>query len=280
MKFSDLFVTHAGQTGLLPVLTEFFLVFTVFCFLGMTIFALATRNEVAPEHRVSSVLTAIICAVAGVSYLLIRAYYHAMLETLIQTPSAAARHDLIFTSYLAIGQYRYVDWAVTTPLLLLKNVLLLRVRPHEVKWSLATLLIADFLMVLTGYIGEQQLGSRGEVLAGGRYFWGTVSTGFYLVIPVILYQVYHHFAARAQPEERLAYRLLAYATVTTWGIYPIGYLVPAMFPNADLNWVHLAFSVADVVNKVGVGVIAYLAAAKVLEKTVPKGAVMPARTVG
>ncbi len=280
MKFSDLFVTHAGQAGLLPVLTEFFLIVTIFSFLGMTIFSLATKNEVAPAHRVSSVLTAIICALAGVSYLVIRSYYHAMLETLVQTGDARARHDLVFASYMAIGQYRYMDWAVTTPLLLLKNVLLLRVKPREVAGSLTVLLTADFLMILTGYIGEQQLGPDGGVLAGGHYFWGTISTLFYLVIPVVLYQVYRRFASRAEHEERLAYRLLAYATVTTWGIYPIGYLVPAMFPNADLNWVHIAFSIGDVVNKVGVGVIAYLAAAKVLEKVVPKSVVADARTVG
>ena len=44
----------------------------------MTIFALATKGSVSPEHRTSSVLTAIICFVAGCSYVLIRAYYHAM----------------------------------------------------------------------------------------------------------------------------------------------------------------------------------------------------------
>lgn len=262
------------------MLTEFFLLVAVFSFLGMAVFSLATKNEVAPEHRVSAVLTAIICAVAGLSYLFIHHYFHEMLEPLSQAASGSERRHIIFASYLAIGQYRYMDWAITTPLLLLKNVLLLKIRPSEEPRTIALLLAADFWMILAGYIGEQQLGPSGEVLAGAHYRWGFLSTLGYLVIPLILLSLYRRYAARVGREERLAYRLLGYATVTTWGVYPIGYLVPAMFPNADLNWVHIAFTVADVVNKVGIGVIAYLAGAKVLERVVPKEATMPARTVG
>ena len=280
MQFQEFFVTHAGQAGLSAVLTEYILVVTFFSFFAMTIFSLATKGSVSPEHRTSSVLTAIICFVAGCSYVVIRTYYHAMLETLVKTPDAGARHDLLYTSYLAIGQYRYMDWMVTTPLLLVKNVLLLKLKPSRVAGTLFVLVTADILMILTGYIGEQQISADGAMLAGPHYLWGTISTIFYLVIPVILYRIYQQYAAQAEPEERRAYRWLAWATVTTWGVYPLGYLVPALYPQADLNWVHIAFSVADVYNKVGLGIVAYLAAAKLMEKTVPKEEVMAGRTVG
>ena len=280
MHFQEFFVTHAGQAGLLQVFTEFILIVTVFSFFGMTIFSLATKGSVAPEHRTSSVLTAIICFVAGCSYVVIRTYYHAMLETLIATNDPTERHNLLYASYLAIGQFRYMDWTVTTPLLLLKNVLLLRVKPHQVPQTLFWLLTADFLMVLTGYIGEQQINAGGVMIAGPHYFWGFVSTLFYLVIPFILYRVYQRFASQSEPEERRAYRWLAIATVTTWGVYPIGYMVPTLFPGANLNWLHIAFSVADVYNKVGLGIVAYLAAAKIMERMVSKEEVLPGRTVG
>ena len=280
MHFQEFFVTHAGQAGLSSVLTEYILVVTFFSFFGMTIFSLATKGSVSPEHRTSSVLTAIICFVAGCSYVVIRTYYHAMLETLVQTPDAGARHNLLYTSYLAIGQYRYMDWMVTTPLLLVKNVLLLKLKPSRVPGTLFVLVTADILMILTGYIGEQQIDANGAMIAGPHYFWGTLSTLFYLVIPVILYRVYQQHAVGAEHEERRAYRWLAWATVTTWGVYPLGYLVPALYPQADLNWVHIAFSVADVYNKVGLGIVAYLAAAKLMEKTVPKEEVQAGRTVG
>ena len=280
MHFQEFFVTTAGQVGLLAVFTEYILVITAFSFFGMTIFSLATKGSVAPEHRTSSVVTAVICFVAGCSYLVIRTYFHAMLETLAKTSDPADRHNLIYASYLAIGQFRYMDWTVTTPLLLLKNVLLLRVKPRQIPGTIFVLLTADLLMVVTGYIGEQQIDGNGVMIAGAHYVWGFISTIFYLVIPYILYRVYQKYAAASEPEERRAYRWLAVATVTTWGVYPLGYMVPTLFPGADLNWLHVAFSVGDVYNKVGLGIVAYLAAARIMDRMVSKSAVMPARTVG
>ena len=280
MHFQEFFVTQAGQAGLLQVVTEYILVITALSFFAMTIFALATKGSVAPEHRTSAVLTAIICFVAGCSYLVIRTYFHAMLETLVKISDPVERHDLIYSAYIAIGQFRYMDWTVTTPLLLLKNVMLLRVKPSQAPGTLFVLLTADVLMVFTGYLGEQQVGADGVMLAGPHYFWGLISTLFYLAIPVILYRVYQRFASQAEPEERRAYRWLAIATVTTWGVYPLGYMVPTLFPGANLNWLHIVFSVADVYNKVGLGVVAYLAAAKLMEKMVSKEEVLPGRTVG
>ena len=74
-----------------------------------------------------------------------------------------------------------------------------------------------------------------------------------------------------------AFRVLAYSTVTTWGVYPLGYLASALFPSMDLNWVHLAYTTADVVNKIGIAVVAYLAGAEALASRNPPEAVQPAR---
>ena len=280
MKLHDFFVTNAGQAGLVQMLTEYMLEAAFLCFFLMAVFCLASKDAVAPAHRVSATITALICLAAAVSYALIRTYYHATLETLVATDDPAEQHRIIYQAYINIGQYRYMDWTVTTPLLLVKNVLMLRVKVHQAPGALAALLTADVLMVLFGYIGEQQIGEDGSIQAGPHYLWGSISTLFYLIIPVVLYRIYRCFAHQAEPEERLAYRWLAYATVTTWGVYPLGYLVPTLFPRANLDWLHIAFSLADVYNKVGLGVVAYITAAKLLEKKVPEEQVMPARAVG
>ena len=280
MKLHDFFVTNAGQAGLVQILTEYTLEVTFLCLLVMAVFCLVSKDSVTPEHRVSATLTALICLAAASSYALIRTYYHAMLETLVATEDPAEQHRIIYQAYVNIGQYRYMDWTVTTPLLLVKNVVMLRVKSHQVPGTLAALLTADVLMVLCGYIGEQQIGDDGLIQAGPHYLWGAISTLFYLVIPVVLWQIYRRFAHAAEPEERRAYRWLAYATVTTWGVYPLGYLVPPLFPQANLNWLHIAFCLADVYNKVGLGVVAYLTASRLLEKKVPEDRVMPARTAG
>lgn len=212
-------------------------------------------------------LTAIIAAVAGVSYLLITMFYHHYLEQLSTTADAAGRDALTRHAYNAIGQYRYMDWAIITPLLLLKMTSMLRVRSGEAASALTMLLVADFFMILTGYIGEQQLTAAGDIMVNAKLIWGAVSTVGYVVVVVVMYQLWKRFSERAEAEERWGYKMMPYTLVTFWGVYPIGYILTC-FNVVDLNWIQLSFSVADGINKVGVGVIAYVAAKQVVEKRV------------
>ena len=281
MQFTETFVPTAREVGLLPIVTEQFLVIALFSFAAGFVFFLTTRQSVAPWHRTSNALSAVICLVAGASYWFIHHYYHDMAHALAALPDPVARKRLIHDSYFALGEYRYMDWAVTTPLLLLKMVLMLKVEPREVLGTTAVLLGADFLMVITGAIGDQQFAPNGDTLVGAHLFWGSVSTLFYLVIPSLLFvRLSPRYGGRADDPSGRAFRLLALTTVTTWGVYPLGYLVPVVFPHSDLNWVHLAFTVADVVNKIGVGVVAYLAGAQELEERVPRESVQKAWLVG
>lgn len=280
MELNDKFIPTAGVVGILPMVTYFFFLVTAYAFLANIIFALSTRSSVAPEHRLARNLTACIAAVAGVSYFLMQDYYHDMLTELASLTDPDDRRTLIRESYNAIGQYRYMDWAITTPLLLIKIVFTLKMQPHQIRQSLALLLGADFFMILTGYIGEQQLNFDNEILVGPKLFWGAISTIGYLIIPIILFRYWRFYAHQENvlPEERRAYRLMALTTVTFWGVYPIGYILTVT--DIDLNWIHIAFSVADIINKVGVGVTSYLMAKQVLERRVPEEATAAVHLVG
>ncbi|HEX8426809.1 bacteriorhodopsin [Hymenobacter sp.] len=277
MHLSSTFVPTASEVGLLPMVTYFFISVAAYSFLGNLIFSLATHSSVVPEHRTSRVFEAIIAAVAGVSYFLILTYYHHMLEDLAKLTSDEERRSLINHSYQAIGGYRYMDWAVTTPLLLLKMVGMLRIKPHEAKRSIRVLLCADFFMILTGFIGEQQLTPDGHIQAGPKLLWGAISTAGYVLIPLTLRRLWQQFKERAREPERHAFKWMALTTVTTWGVYPIGYLLT--LTDLNLDWIHIAFTIADIVNKVGVVVVVYLAAKKLLEERLPEEAVLPGHQV-
>ena len=121
MEFDHQFLPLAGEVGLLPVLTWFFMFVTFYAFVGQFIFALASRSSVAPIHRNSQTLTAIIAAVAGISYYVIQDYFRHMLAQAATIDDPVAAGLLQQNSFSAINQLRYIDWAVTTPLLLLKT---------------------------------------------------------------------------------------------------------------------------------------------------------------
>lgn len=277
MNFDTEFVPTSAQIGVLPMVTYYMMTVAAYAFLGNFIFSLATQKSVAPEHRISRVYGAIIAAVAGVSYLLITRFYHGMLHDLSQLNSPEAQENLIRRSYQAIGQYRYMDWTVTTPLLLLKCTSMLRIRFREATGAISLLLLADFFMVLTGYIGEQQLLPSGEINVHGKLLWGAVSTVGYVIVVVVLYRLYQRFAERGKPRERWGYKFVGITTVTSWGVYPLGYMLT--LTSLNLNYVHLVFSVADIFNKVGVSVVAYLVAKQLLDERVDEQATETAYVV-
>ena len=249
---------------MLPMVTYFFMTVAAYCFLGNLVFSFLTNASVAPEHRISRSYGGVISAVAGVSYLLITRFYHGMLFDLSQISSAEGREALLRHSYIAIGQYRYMDWAVTTPLLLLKASSMLRIGFKEAAGAITLMLVADFLMVLTGYIGEQQITATGDIITSGVLFWGAVSTVFYAIAVVVLYRLYKQFASQGSDTERWGFRFIGYTTVTTWGVYPIGYLLT--LTHVDFNYLHIAFSAFDVFNKVGISVVAYLVGKRLLDE--------------
>lgn len=278
MHFSDSFLPTANTVGMSSMLAYYFIVFAAYAFLGNFIFAWFSKSSVAPEHRTSRYFTAIIALVAGISYALIAHFYH---ETLRQVSVSDAAHKkmLLRLSYNAIGQLRYIDWGITTPLLLLKMVTMLKIQPHQAKQAIFWLLFADLFMVITGFIGEQQLDANGDIIVSSKLIWGAISTMGYVLVPVILFRLWKRFAATAQPEERRAYKWMALSTVTTWGVYPIGYILTTI-PDFNCNYIHIAFSLADIINKVGIGAVAYLATKKLLDKRIPEESVMPGHIVG
>ena len=91
------------------------------------------RNDVEPEYRSTMVVAGLVCAIACFHYFKMTSVYQ-------------AGHG--FPTAL-----RYVDWLFTTPLLLVKFPLLLRLGERGAKffWQLVAL---DVAMIVTAFIAE------------------------------------------------------------------------------------------------------------------------------
>ena len=281
MQFPESFLPTARDVGPLSMVVEMFLLAAQFGFLAAFIFFLARGNSVHPAHRAPNALSAALCLVGVLAYWLIHTYYRDMMHGVSIRHDAGDKRLFIHDAFYAIGQYRYTLWAVAAPLLLLKMVLILKVKPREIFGWIALLLGADFWMVLSSSIGDQQFSPvDGTLLVRWHLFWGTLATVGYAVIPAVLFgRLGPRYGGWKDDESGHAFRWLAFSTVTTWGIYPLGYLVPAIFPHADTNWVQMAYTVADVVNLIGASLVAYLAGADELARRVPPEAVQSARIV-
>jgi len=156
--------------------------------------------------------------------------------------------------------YRYVDWFLTVPLLLIEIVLVMRLSEEETFQRCTTLGVGSALMILNGYPGE----TSGE--AGTRWcFW------FLSMLP-FTYIVYTLFVGlkesqEAQPEEcKDAVKWACWATVFSWCTYPIVFIMPMLSGSSSgkaglsagsMVAIQVGYTASDIISKCGVGYLVY-----------------------
>jgi bacteriorhodopsin len=147
-------------------------------------------------------------------------------------------------------EYRYIDWIVTTPLMLIKFPLLLGLGARGKK-LFAQLVGLDLFMIVTAYIAEVSP-------VGGGMWWS-----FFLVaclaelaiVAVLYFQMRDAILDAPQPIAK-AVRLMRGFILVGWAIYPVGFLM-ALTGESGGALRELFYNVADVINKVGFGLVAY-----------------------
>jgi bacteriorhodopsin len=255
MEIADSFVPTAGVVGILPLVTYFLLVVAVYIFLGTFIAALTIRPAI-PVQRLWTVLTAIMAAVAALSYYRIQGYYHDMLAELVTVTDPVNRQVLMRESYNAIGQYRFMDWAVTIPLLLIQAVTIRTAGAILPVRMFYTIVAASFFMILTGYIGHQQLAFDNEVLIGPKALWGVISLLGYAVLVWRLLLLWKQPVIGIQPTIQRISQLTTFSIGIFGLVYPLGYFLS--LTNIDSNLIHILYTVGDIGSKVAMGLAIYI----------------------
>jgi bacteriorhodopsin len=151
--------------------------------------------------------------------------------------------------------YRYMDWLLTVPLLLLEILLVMNLTPeqHSSKaWALGG---SAALMIITGYYGEL-------VVAGDltpRWVCWFVSMAFFLYIVQELMVGLSDATSKESPEVAGKIRTAQIATVISWCTYPVVYLFPMLGISAATSVVsiQLGYCCSDIIAKCGVGLIIY-----------------------
>jgi len=244
----------------LPDLTpsQYSLVFNMFSFTIATMFAafvffvLAQKN-LAPKYRVSMMVSALVVLIAA---------YHYFRITESWTDAYALQNgQYMFQEGNPFNDaYRYVDWLLTVPLLVVELVLVLGLPKGESGSLMARLGFAAALMIILGYPGEV---SADVSLMGTRGLWGFLST---LPFVYILYVLFTELSSTIQRQSGRIAKLLSNARLLllgTWGFYPIAYMIPMFFPGYPTETagavvaLQVSYTIADVAAKAGYGVLIY-----------------------
>ena len=218
------------------------LVYNVFSFglvsmLACTIYTLVSQQRVLPKYRNALVMSSMVTFIAGYHYLRIfDSFKHA----------SEGGKVLLDGSQNAFNEaYRYVDWLLTVPLLLVEVIAVLALA-KEVSQSLITRLVpASAAMIALGYPGEISNDQNTQVL------YGVLSTLPFIYILYVLFvelgkSLERQPAGVAETVGRLRLLLIA-----TWGVYPIAYLFNIVGDASASSFVtvQVGYTLADVLAK-------------------------------
>ncbi len=228
-------------------------VLAAFSLLALFVYLLSTKSEISTRFRPSGVAGAIIGLVAFSAYLLLIVSWITGFDydktTHLYTPSDSA---LQFRN-----AYRYVDWAVTVPLLTVEMIVVSTLVGDKAKRTRTLWMSLAFLMIVTGFLGADTFNDN-----TGRLVWGLTSSILFVPLYVGLLRTGFRSARElgepAGPHLRKAALMLSW----TWGVYPLMYCVPFFFADSA-EWAvgrQLAFTVADIAAKVGYGMFIHAAA--------------------
>lgn len=226
----------------LPQLVAFTFILSFFAMAAAAAFFLIERDRVAPEFRQSVTLAAMVCGIAALNYLYMKNVYLDGIEEGVKA----------FPT-----EFRYIDWLLTVPLMLVKFPSLLGLGQRGRQVMLALVGLAAF-MIITGYIGETHPDQTSWHLG----FWGAGCVAGAIIMGVLA------MAMRELPEsmhEETRRTITAMSTLVLlgWLVYPVGYLAPSFGLDADLR--ELIYNISDVINKVGLGMIVYFGGRRLLK---------------
>lgn len=243
-------------------LGEYSLVYNLFSFtiasmLAAGLFFILAQQRVAPKYRISLIVSTLVVGIAAYHYFRITSSW-ADAFTLNQAGN-----------YVASGQpfndaYRYVDWLLTVPLLLVELVLVLNLPREKSSPLLAKLVIAAAFMIALGYPGEI------ATVDGTRALWGFLSTIPFVYIVWVLWKQLGS-TMEGQPERvRVLFRNIRLLLLGTWGFYPLVYMAPFIGLTGAESQVaiQVGYSIADVLAKAGYGLMIYAIAR---EKSLAEG---------
>jgi len=152
--------------------------------------------------------------------------------------------------------YRYMDWLLTVPLLLIEILLVMKLEARDFSEKARTLGVGSALMTVSGYYGE--LTVTGDLTP--RWMCWFVSMIFFLyIVYELLVGLSEATNSEADPVIKAKISSAQVVTVISWCTYPVVYLFPMMGINAShaVVGIQIGYCCSDIISKCGVGLLIY-----------------------
>ena len=212
-----------------------------------TVFFFLERDRVSAKWKTSLTVSGLVTLVAAVHYFYMR--------------------DVWVATGATPTVFRYIDWLITVPLLMIEFYLILSAItkvPAGVFWRL---MVGTLVMLVGGYLGE----------AGYMAVWPAFIIGMagwaYILWEIFFGQAGKINAQSAPPAVQSAFNTMRWIVTIGWAIYPVGYFfgyLTGSGPETSANALNIIYNLADLLNKVAFGLIIWSVAVSESESAVAK----------
>ena len=225
-----------GQFGILYNIFSFGLISMLAC----TVYTLVSQSRVLPKYRGALVMSSMVTFIAAYHYMRI---FNSFEDSYANGAVSVGTGKGTFNE-----GYRYVDWILTVPLLLVEVIAVLGLAKAASSSLISRLVPASAAMIALGYPGEISNVNNTKVL------YGVLSTIPFLYILYVLFVELSKSLDRQPDGVAATVGRLRLLLIATWGVYPISYLLPildsanAASSGAFVNR-QIGYTIADVLAK-------------------------------
>jgi len=222
--------------------------FTIAVMGAATVFFFLNRAQVSPTYRTAISLTGLVTLIA--------LYHYVRIFNSWEAAFSVTNGQIKATGFAFNDAYRYVDWLLTVPLLLIELILVMRLPRAETVGRATKLALLAAVMVLLGYPGE--IATENST----RWMWWGLSMIPFLIIVFDLFFGLKNSINSQPGEARGLVNVARWTTVISWCFYPVVFTLPMLGltgGNARAA-VQIGYTISDIVAKAGFGVLIYMIA--------------------
>jgi bacteriorhodopsin len=215
-----------------------------------TIFFWLQLPNVSKNYRTALIITGLVTGIATYHYVRI---FNSWVDAFEVKNSNGGDYSVSVSGSPFNDAYRYVDWLLTVPLLLIELILVMKLPKDEtvnLAWQLG---LASALMVAFGYPGEIQ-----DDLAVRWFWWGLAMVPFCYVVQALVLGLEEATAKQPSSVQGLV-ASARYLTVFSWLTYPFVYIIKnvGLAGTVATTYEQLGYSLADVIAKAVFGVLVW-----------------------
>lgn len=199
-----------------------------------TVFFFIERDRVDGKWKTSLTVSGLVTLIAAVHYFYMRDVWVATGES----PTA----------------FRYIDWLLTVPLLMIEFYLVLSAVTKVPVGVFYRLLGGSVVMLVFGYAGEVGIMNAKFAFFPSMAAWG------YIIWEIFRGEASKINAGLANANVQKAYKTMVLLVTVGWAIYPLGYFIGYFTPGADLGTMNIIYNVADFWNKIAFGLVIWAVA--------------------